>query len=600
MIRMIKSIPIWFCFVTPLFAWAEVHIEKSFTLIGENKYPDNFTHFAYANPEAPKGGLLKLARTGSFDTLNPFNSKGSAPDFLYYSYASLMTRSADEPHSLYPLLAEAIEYPDDYSWVAFHLNPAARFSDGKPVRSNDVVFTFELFKKSGSPFLKNLYKDVTRVEKTSPYRVVFYLDKPSKKQVALVSYLRIIPQHYWQNRNFQDKDLSPPISSGPLKVKSLKVGQSITFERVKDYWAIDLPSQKGRYNFDEIRIDYYRDRQAVIEGFRAGLYDVHQEGDTTRWHQSFNFPAVKEGKVLKEDIELLYPSGMSAIAFNLRRGKLKNRALRQALIVAFDFEWINRKLLNSDFQRTKSFFSNTPLAAKGIPEGKELELLTPFRDQLPNELFQQPVALPISDGSGKNRINIRQALALFKEAGYRLENSRMVEMASGKPLTLTLITDDPKQERLLLSYKKTLSDLGIDLKIQALDKSLFRKKVREYDFDLVDWYFWQSTYPGTELYHMWSSKVMMEKQSGNIVGVNSPVVDYLLAEAAKADNYEKLTPVINALDRVLMWGHYVIPKWHTQKTHLAYWHHLEHLPQENLYWLDLNNWWYKPEKTNPP
>ena len=594
---MIKNLLLSLCATFSLIAWGEVHLQKSFTLIGTNKYPDNFTHFAYANPNAPKGGILRLARTGSFDTLNPFNSKGTAPDYLYYTYGSLMTRSADEPHSLYPFLAEAIEYPENYSWVAFHINPAARFSDNHPVTSKDVVFTFELLKKEGSPFLKNLYKDVARVETTSPNRVVFYLDKPSKKQAALLGYIRVLPHHYWHTRNFQDRHLDNPVTSGPLIVKSVKMGQSVHFERVKNYWAVNLPSQKGRYNFDEIRVDYYRDRQAVIEGFRAGLYDVYQETDSNRWHQAFGFPAVKEGRVLKKDIELLYPSGMSALAFNLRREKFRNPALRQALITAFDFEWINRKLLNSEYQRTMSFFSNTPLSATGLPTEEELKLLKPFQDQLPRELFQQTITLPGSAGSGKDRKNVREALALFKKAGYRLDNGRMKEHSSGKPLTLNLITDDPKQERLLLPYRKSLADLGIELNIQTLEKTLFRKKVRAFDFELVDWYFWQSTYPGTELYHMWSSKVAMEKQSGNITGISNPVVDYLLAETSKADSYETLIPIVRALDRVLMWGHYVIPKWHTQTTHLAYWHHIDHPSQDHLYWLDLNNWWYKSDKS---
>lgn len=597
-IRIITNLLLSLCLSHSLAIWGEVRIEKSFTLIGTHKYPDSFTHFAYTNPNAPKGGVLRLARTGSFDTLNPFNGKGTPPDYLYHTHGSLMTRSADEPHTLYPFLAEAIEYPDDFSWVAFHINPAAKFSDNHPVTSKDVVFTFELFKREGSPFLKNLYKDVARIEKTSPHRVVFYLDKPGKKQLALLGYLRVLPHHYWQTRNFQGRHLNSPVTSGPLKVKHVKIGQNITFERVRDYWAVNLPSQRGRYNFDEIRVDYYRDPQAVIEGFRAGLYDVHQETDTQKWHQSFNFPAVKEGRVLKKDIEMLYTAGMSALAFNLRRDKFKNPALRQALIMAFDFEWINRTLLNSDFQRTTSFFYNSPLSATGLPTEEELKLLEPFQEQLPSELFKQAIILPVSDGSGKNRENVRKALALFKRAGYRLENGRMIDRASGKPLTLSLLTEDPKQERLLLSYRKSLADLGITLNIKTLDKSLFRKRVRESDFEMVDWYFWQSTYPGNELYHMWSSKVVMEKQSGNIVGINNPVIDHLLAEATNADSYEKLIPIVRAMDRVLMWGHYVIPKWHTQKTHLAYWHHLGHPPQDHLYWLDLSNWWHKPDK-NP-
>ena len=576
-------------------ACAGVTISRTFSLIGDSTYKEDFRHFRYVNPDAPKGGTLKLAATGTFDTLNPFIGKGSAPEGIFDTHSKLMIRSADEPYSLYPLIAESIEYPDDYSWVAFHVNPAARFNDGHPITADDLVFTLNKMKESGSPFFKNLYQGITRAVKTSTLRAEFHLRTPGPKLIALLAYMTVLPEHYWKNRPFDTQTLDIPVSSGPMRIAAFKRGQSITYERVNNYWGKDIPVNKGRYNFDSIQIDFFRDSHATLEGFRAGLYDFRYEPDTTQWHQSYNFPAVKQGKVIRESMSFLYPPGMSALVFNTRRDKFKDVKVRQALIRAFDFEWINNKLLYSGYRRNTSLYANTQLEAKGLPTQAELGILSAFRNQLPKDLFLHPITMPESNGSGNNRANQRQALKLLKEAGWKLQNGKMTHSASNTPLTIQLITDNRTQERLLLPFRKSLSDMGIDLTVTALDRNLFRKKARSFDYDMIDWRFWHSMFPGAEQLNTWSSKAAREPDSGNVAGISSPVVDSLLERFSQVTRYEELIPVGRAMDRVLMWGHYMIPKWHTTTMHLAYWNHLEHPKQENLYWWSLSDWWRKPD-----
>lgn len=577
-------------------AWGDTTISSTFTMVGTLQNPDPFKHFNYVNPDAPKGGIVRLGQTGSFDSLNPFITKGITPPRVLDSYGRLMVRSANEPYTLYPYLAESIEYPDDYSWVAYHLDPKARFSDGKPVTADDIIFSYEVFQNSDSLFLKNLFKDIEKVDKSSDRRVIFHLKKPGKKLVAITSYLYILPKHYWETRDVFSKHLENPVTSGPMRISHFKLGQTITYERDKNFWAKDLPALKGRYNFDKVKVDYYRDRHALLEAFKAGLIDLHIESDINQWSHAYQFPAVQDGRVIKETFEYLYPAGMNALVFNMRREKFQDIRLRKALLMAFDFEWINHKLLLSDARRIRSFYSNTPLEAKGSPSTEELRILAPFKRQLPEALFSQEASLPRSDGTGNNRNNHKQALALLQKAGWTLQKGRMINRKTGTPLTLSLIISEHQQERLLLPYRKSLDDLGIDLNIQVLDKSQFRQRVREFNFDIVDWHFWHSVYPGSEQYNTWSSDMAMEKRSGNVAGIANPVVDHLLEQFPKANHYEELIPIGRALDRVLMWNVYMIPKWYSPNLHLAYWNHLEHPPQQGLYWFNLSDWWIKPNK----
>ena len=580
----------------PLFLqYSEASVKTTvFCLVGSCKYADNFTHFDYANPEAPKGGILREVRSGSFDTLNIFAGKGVLPDYIFQMHAPLMVRSLDEPYSVYPMIAEAVEYPEDYSWIIFHLNPAARFSDGSPVTADDVRFSLNAYQTSGSPYMKALYKDVGEPEILDRHRILFPITKPNRKVISTLSYLRIFSKQYWSTREFSGKHLFSFVTSGPYRVKSVKPGHSIVYERIVGYWAENLPVNKGRYNFDQIRVDYVLDRHSAFEGFKTGQFDVYIDPDIQHWHQNYNFPAVHQGNIIRETESFTYPTGMMGLVFNLRKPFLQNMALRKALAAAINFQWINEKLLFSDYQRFTSFFTGTELSARGLPDQQELELLLPFKSELPPEVLTQPVSVPLNSSEGNNRADRIRVIQLLQDAGYELQEGVMVNAQTGIPLTLKLITSNPRQERLLLPFSKSLARVGVTLKITTLDQSQFRARVRSFDFDLVDWYFFQSVYPGPELYNSWGSSTAMEKRSGNVAGVQNPAIDFLLEKLFSVKQYEELIPVCRALDRIIMHSHYIIPKWYSTNAHFAYWKHLKHPSMKNIFWLDLNNWWYQP------
>ncbi|MRI32085.1 hypothetical protein EOPP23_03600 [Endozoicomonas sp. OPT23] len=582
---------ILFLLASPLSAAAKL---TSFCLVGDCKYADGFTHFNYVNPKAPKGGMLREVRTGSFDSLNPFVGKGMLPDYLFQQHSPLMVRSLDEPYSMYPMIAESLEHADDYSWVTFNINPKAQFSDGSPITSEDLKFSFNSYKNSSSLFMKNLYKDIGEPELLSKHRIRFPVTNPSRKAVSLLAYLRILSKSYWSNQNFSDKHLYSFVTSGPYQVSSVKPGHSIVYQRVPNFWAANLPVNKGRYNFDQIRVDYLRDQHASFEGFKAGEFDIYIEPDIRLWHQAYDFPALNKGKVIRETVDFTYPAGMTGLVFNLRRPVFQNVALRKALIASLDFQWINEKLLYGDYQRFTSFFTGTTLMAKGLPEGRELELLSNYRKELPETVFNEPISPATGNSNRNKRSEQKKIIGLFKTAGYQLKDSKMIDNKSLKPLSIKLLTADPKQERLLLPFKKSLASVGVELRIITLDQSQFRDRVRSFDFDMVDWHYFQSVYPGTEIYNTWSSKMAMEKRSGNVAGVQNPAIDFLLSELVTAEEYKDLLPICRALDRILIHGHYMIPKWYSNKSHFSYWKHLHHPPMDQLFWLDMNNWWYQP------
>ena len=579
---------------------ARVIKSDRFTLIGTSKYSPDFEHFDYVNPNAPKGGLLRLAGTSSFDSLNNFSEKGIAPPYLYDIHGKLMVRSADEPYSQYALIAQWIEYPEDFSWVIFHINPAARFSDNHPIRSDDLVFTLNRLKEQGSPFFRNLYK-YYQAEALTPLTVRFTSPNKNPKFIAIAGFMPVLPRHFWESRPFSEKLTAFPVCSGPLKVTRFNKKQSITYERIEDYWGAELPVNRGRFNFDQIRVDVYKDAHASLEAFKAGLYDLRHESDINHWHTAYDSPALRNGKIQKRSIRLLYPPGMSGLVFNTRRTALNNPNVREALTLAFDFEWLNQKLLHSAYQRSTSYFIHTRLQASGMPSKAELQLLAPFRDSLPASVFGLAPQPPVSPGNGSNRKHHRKALRLFKQAGWQIKNSRMINIDSGESLTLTLIFDDRSQERLLIPYRKSLKGLGIELELQVMDQSLFRKRIQQFDFDLANWHYWQSMYPGHELLNAYSSEAAKTPGSANIAGIQEPAVDFLLERLMSARNYEEMVPIGRALDRILLSGHYLIPKWYTQTLHYAYWRHIRPPDAKGLHWISHHDWWYqsKPESEQP-
>ena len=585
---------------TVISAPQKIITRKTLSLIGPIKYAEDFKHFDYANPDAPKGGILKLASLGTFDSLNQYATKGKVPDYLFLQYDRLMSRSQDEPFSIYPLVATGLEYPEDMSRVAFDLNPAARFHDGKPITSEDLLFTIETLKKNGSPFFKRLYQTVDSYKANGLYRVEFELAEKhrSLKTIGVIAHLPVFPKHFWAGKNFDNSQLTVPLGSGPMRIAKVDPGHSITYERVKDYWARDLPVNKGQFNFEKMRIDYYRDNNAALEAFAAGAYDIRIESDPRNWHQKYNFPAITKGDIIKDRIRLTYPQGMSALTFNTRRHPFEDRKVRLALNHLFNFEWTNEHLLHSEYQRVNSFYVNTPLAASGLPTGKELDLLKQFKNQLPPEIFTTVPAQPTSNKSGNNRHNQKIAIDLLKEAGWELRNGKMVETKTGKPMEFEILLASPAMERIFIPYANNLSKLGIRAEVQTVESSRFRKRARSFDFDIVEWHFWLSSFPGVEQTHSWGSTAADQKDSNNIAGVKHPVIDALLARIGNISDYEQLVPIFRSIDRILLWENYVIPKWYKNDIYVAYRNHLSHPEQQNLNWFNVSVWWHKGFETS--
>ena len=569
--------------------------KKSIALIGEAGYPDDFSHFNYVNPDAPKGGTLKLASIGTFDSLNQYAIKGRSPDFLFMLYDRLMTRAQDEPYTFYPQAAINIEYPEDLSWVAFNLNPKGRFHDGQPITADDVVFTLDLLKNESSPFLKKIYMTAVSAKATSKHRVEFQINDQFRtvKAAALLAFLPVLPKHFWQGRDFSHSNLTVPLGSGAMRVAQVNPGHSITYERVKDYWGKDLPVNRGQFNFDKLRIDFYRDNNAALEAFSAGAYDLRIESDPRNWHQKYNFPAIKKGEIIKEDITLLHPHGMSALVFNIRHPMFSDRRVRLALNYLFNFEWSNKQLLHNEYRRTSSFYINTNLEATGLPQGEELKLLSQYKDQLPPEIFTQRPKQPISSVSGNNRKNQKIALDLLNQAGWQLKDKQMTQVTTGQVMEFELLLASSAMERIFIPYSKSLARVGIKANIQTVDDSRFQKRVKSFDFDLVEWHFWHSSFPGIEQMNNWSSSAADEPGSNNIAGVKNPVIDQLLEKFKQVSSYEDIVPTCRAIDRILLWNQYVIPKWYKNKIYVAYRNYLGHPPQQNLNWFNASIWWHK-------
>ncbi len=575
----------------------KVITQSSLAMIGTPVYPNDFSHFHFTNPSAPKGGALTLAGIGSFDSLNQYTTKGHPPDYLFSIYDRLMTRSLDEPYTLYPLLALSVEYPEDFSWIAFNINPSAYFHDGQPVTADDIMFTTETLKQYGSPFFRRMLQHLEKVKVTGKYRVQFDMDSSSRtiKAIALLAYLPVLPKHFWQDKNFEQNTLDFPLGSGPMRVSKVIPGKSITYQRVKNYWGANLPVNQGLHNFDQIRIDYYRDNHTSLEAFSAGAYDLRIEGDARNWHQKYDFPAIKKGEIIKESIKLNHPHGMNALVFNTRKPLFQDRNVRLALNLLFNFEWTNRNLLHSEYLRTNSFFVNTPMAASEIPSDGELKLLYKYKAVLPEEIFHNIFRQPESNQNGQNRRNKSKALQLLSEAGWQLKKGEMRHKASGQPLAFELLLPSTSSERYFIPYRKTLSELGIKMTVLSIDQSLFRKRAHQFDFDMIDWYFWHSSFPGIEQHHSWSSQAADEPGSNNLAGVKHPVVDALLARFNHVRHYQESIDICKAIDRILLWYNYVIPKWHKNNILVAYKKHLKHPDIDNLNWFNVSLWWLENE-----
>ncbi|MEX0729221.1 MAG: extracellular solute-binding protein [Aquisalimonadaceae bacterium] len=568
--------------------------QHGMALHGDLKYGPDFTHFDYVNPDASKGGGVRLSALGTYDNLNPFILRGVSPAGIGQVFDTLTVQSADEPFSEYGLIAEHVNVADDNSWVSFTLRPEARFHDGQPITVDDVIWTFDALKRDGHPSYRVYYSDIERAEKEGERSVKFHFSGSDNAELPMIiGQMPVLPSHYWENRDFTRTTNDPPLGSGPYRISQVDPGRSITYERVKDYWAADLPVNRGRYNFDTIRYDYYRDATVALEAFKAGEYDLRQENIARNWSTQYDIAAVRDGQMIMEEIEHEIPTGMQAFFINTRRPMFADPRVRRALGYAFDFEWTNDALFNGAYTRTRSYFSNSELASEGLPEGPELEILEAYRDQLPEDVFTQPYEPPSTAGRQGLRGNLRQALALLRDAGWEVRDNRLTHRESGEAMRFTILLDNPSFERVVLPVTNNLERLGIQANVRTVDTSQYQNRMDEFDFDVTIQLVGQSLSPGNEQRNYWSCAAAETPGSGNYAGICDPVVDALIERVIYARDREDLVHSTRALDRVLLWGHYVIPHWHLRSFRLVYWDKFDRPGTSPKYALGFDTWWMK-------
>ena len=571
---------LFFIILTPLKAQAEIIKAPGVAMHGAPKYTSDFKHLDYVVPNVPKGGTLKNSAIGTFDSLNPFIIKGSPAagmSFLGQSfvYDSLMEQSYDEPFSMYGLLAETIEYDtEDKSWVAFNLNPKAKWHDGKPVTAEDVVWSFNIFMEKGAPFFKAYYGDVTKTEATSDQRVKFTFKDDGNAELPLIlSQLAVLPKHFWEGKDFGATSLDFPLGSGPYTVEKVDAGRSITYKRHENYWAKDLPINKGRFNFDRITFDYYKDSNVALEAFFAGEYDYRIENTAKLWQTAYDVASVTDGHIIKEEISHQRPQGVQGFLYNIRKPVFKDSAVREALSYAFDFEWSNKQFAYSSYKRTDSYFENSELSSlEGPPTGRVLEILEPYRGKIPDHVFTTRYQPPKTDGSGNIRKNLRTAMKILEEAGYKLgDDGIRVHEKTGQRLEFEIIDANPLFERWVLPFIANLKKIGVKSSFRVLDPAQYQNRMNDFDFDMTVSSIGQSSSPGNEQRDYWSSEKADIPGSRNYIGIKDPVIDDIIEKIIQAPSREELVALTRALDRILLAGYYVIPHWHIDHWRVAYW-----------------------------
>ena len=555
-------------------------------------------HLPYVNPDAPKGGILRLGVYGSFDNLNRIAFKGSRAAGLGYINDTLMRRVWDEAFSLYGLIAEYAEMPEDRSSITFYINPKAKFHDGSPITREDVLFSLETFQNKGTPNQKKTYGKVIKTELVDQngIKMIFVNNEDKELPLIIAGFLPIVPKKYYENIDVTKTFLDIPLGSGPYTIESLEPGRQIKYQRVKDYWAKDLLANKGQYNFDTLIYDYYKDSNVLLEAFKVGEYDYRREYNAKRWQSNYVFDAVDRGDVILQEMKNDRPTGMNALVMNSRKEIFNNPQVRLALSYAYDHEWINKALYNNAYTRTDSYFDNSPLASSGLPSENELKLLNPWKNQLPKEIFNQTYQPPVSDGSGMPRDNLRIAKKILEGEGWFVEDGKL--MKDGKEFAFEFLIVSPSVEKIALAFQKTLEVLGITMSVRTVDSSQYQARMLNYDFDMIKASWNVSLSPGNEQQFYWGSEVGKKDGSKNYAGVNSPVVDSLIETLIGAKTREELTTAIHALDRVLLWGHYVIPLYHSNTDRIAYWNFLEFPDEIPLYGLVIESWWANSEKAS--
>jgi microcin C transport system substrate-binding protein len=577
-------------------AEAQSRRTHALSLIGQPSLPADFTHFPWANPNAPKGGTVVQAAIGSFDSFNPFIIRGSPAAGIAQVWETLLRSNPDEASTEYAHLAEMVEVANDGTWVAFELREIARWHDGRPITSEDVAWSFATLREQGRPFFRAYYADVTEVRTPTPRRVEFRFKDGTNRELPLIlGQLPVLPKHWWAGRDFSAPLSEAPLGSGSYRVENFELGRNVTYRRVEDYWGANIPTEKGTDNFDVIRYEYFRDTTVAFEAFKAGRTDFRSVNVALEWATGYDFPAVQQGLVVRQEIPHELPSGMQGFVFNTRRAQFQDARVREALGLLFDFEWSNANLFYGAYSRTTSYFDNSDFAARGLPQDAELALLEPHRARLPAALFTTEFTVPKTDGSGTNREGLRRAVALLRDAGWTIRDRKLVN-AQGQQMSFEILLNQPIWERITLPYRDALTRLGADVRVRTVDPAQYQRRTDTFDFDMTVDVFGQSLSPGNEQRDYWTCAKAREQGSRNTIGLCDPVVDALVENIIAAQDRETLAPAVQALDRVLLWGHYVVPHWHLRAFRIAHWDMFGRPERNPRYGFGFNAWWVEPAK----
>jgi microcin C transport system substrate-binding protein len=577
------------------------------SLFGEVRYPEGFAHFEYVNPTAPKGGTLRIGAQGTFDNFNPVvgGVKGVIAASIGLVQETLLTSALDEVATEYGLLADAVSFPADFSSVTYRLRPEAKWHDGTPVTPEDVIFSFEAF-KTHHPRLAAYYGHVVKAAKSGEHEITFSFDQPGNRELPqIVGQLTVLPKHWWDGTdgNGNKRDIAatttePPLGSGPYRIREFVAGRSIVFERVKDYWGRDLAVNIGQNNFDEIRVEYYRDSTVSREAFKGDQIDWRTEPSAKDWATAYDFPAVQDKRVVLEQFPMRSVGIMQALVFNTRRDKFKDPRLRRAFNFAYDFEELNKQIFYNQYQRLSSYFDGTDLASSGLPEGKELDILEPLRAKVPPEVFTTVYKNPVGGSPEAVRANMREATRLLREAGYEVRDTRLVDTRTGEPLSVEILIDDPSYERLVVFLKPALERLGMTVTLRAVDNAQYQNRLRQWDFDIISNVWAQSLSPGNEQRYYWGSEAADTPGTRNFAGIKDAAVDALIERVIFAKDREDLVAACRALDRVLLWHHYVVPQFYLFKQRVARWDRFgrpDMLPKYGIHGFP-NIWWWDAER----
>jgi microcin C transport system substrate-binding protein len=568
---------------------------------GNLKYPPDFEHFDYVNPEAPVGGSMSMIGTAgrtTFNSFNPFIIKGDAAQGMEYLFDSLMTRAYDEPDAVYGLVAHSAKLAPDRSAVTFYMRPEAEFADGTPVRAEDVVFSFETLRSEGSPIYASQLRDVVKAEALDAHTVRFTFSSPGQRRLPLnIAQLPILSKAYYSENTFDESTLDPPLGSGPYEISDFKQGRFVTLKRREDYWGWDLPVNRGRLNFGQLRYEYFRDRTAELEALKAGVFDLREEFTSKSWATEYDIPQVRSGQINLLTLPEGRPSGAQGFFINTRRDQFSDRRVRRALDYAFDFEWTNKNLFFGFYERTASYFENSDLKAEGPPNEAQLALLEPYRDKLPESVFEEAYVPPKSNGSGRDRRMLRTASQLLDEAGWVIRDGARVNAETGERLTIEFLIFSPTFERIIGPYIENLERIGIEASIRRVDPSQYQERMKSFEFDITTQRFTMSQTPGPELRNFFGSQSANAKGSFNLAGISSPVTDALIEKVLAAQSRDEMRAAARALDRVLRAGHYWVPQWYKTTHHIAFWDKFSRPETKPPYDRGvIETWWYDEEK----